>query len=345
MLVDLRSDTLTKPTPGMLEAMMNAQVGDDVFEEDPTVAELENKGAGIFGFEAGLFCPSGTMTNQIGIRVLTQPQDEVICDKRSHIYLYEGGGISYNSMVSVELIDGDRGRLSPAQIVENIKPDNIHFPRTRLVALENTVNKGGGCYYTMDQIRSIHQVCKKYGLVMHLDGARIFNALVETGDDPKEIGNYFDTVSVCLSKGLGAPVGSLLLSSKDNIKKARRVRKVLGGAMRQAGYLAAAGIYALDNNIQRLKKDHENAKEIGRILLGCDQVSDVEPVDTNIIIFSLNDGEEVNDFLNLLKKYGILALGFGGNSIRMVTHLDIDDDMMEQFESAIKSISNKKASK
>ncbi len=336
MLIDLRSDTLTKPSPGMLEAMMSANVGDDVFEEDPTVAELEKKGAALLGFEAGLFCPSGTMTNQIGIRVLTQPQDEVICDKRSHIYLYEGGGISYNSMVSVELVDGDRGRLSPVQIEENIKPDNIHFPRTRLVALENTVNKGGGCYYTMDQIRSIHQVCKKYGLVMHLDGARIFNALVETGDDPKEIGNYFDTVSVCLSKGLGAPVGSLLLSSKDNIKKARRVRKVLGGAMRQAGYLAAAGIYALENNIQRLKKDHENAKEIGRILLACDQVSDVEPVDTNIIIFSLNEGEEVNNFLNLLKNYGILALGFGGNSIRMVTHLDIDDDMMGQFESAIK---------
>lgn len=339
MLIDLRSDTLTKPTPGMLEVMMNAQVGDDVFEEDPTVAELEKKGARMLGFEAGLFCPSGTMTNQIGIRVLTQPQDEVICDKRSHIYLYEGGGISYNSMVSVELIDGDRGRLSPDQIEENIKPDNIHFPRTRLVALENTVNKGGGCYYTMDQVKSIHHVCKKHGLVIHLDGARIFNALVETGEDAKEIGRYFDAVSICLSKGLGAPVGSLLLSSKDNIKKARRVRKVLGGAMRQAGYLAAAGIYALDNNIQRLKKDHEKAREIARILSGCYQVSRVDPVDTNIIIFSLNVGEKVNDFLNLLKKHGILALGFGGNSIRMVTHLDIDDAMMGKFESAIKSIS------
>ncbi len=345
MQIDLRSDTVSKPTPGMLEAMMSAKVGDDVFEEDPTVAELETQGAGMLGFEAGLFCPSGTMTNQIGIRVLTQPQDEVICDKRSHIYLYEGGGIAYNSMVSVELLDGDRGRLSPEQVVENIKPDNIHFPRTRLVALENTVNKGGGCYYTMDQLSSIHQVCTAHGLKLHLDGARLFNALVETGDDPKEIGKYFDTVSICLSKGLGAPVGSLLLSSKDNIKKARRVRKVLGGAMRQAGYLAAAGIYALDNNIQRLKKDHENAREIGRILLACNQVSSVEPVDTNIIIFSLNEGEDINAFLNLLKNYGILALGFGKNSIRMVTHLDIDDDMMEQFERALKSISNKKASK
>jgi threonine aldolase len=340
MLIDLRSDTLTKPTPAMLEAMMSAQVGDDVFGEDPTVAKLEHKGAELLGFEAGLFCPSGTMANQIGIRILTSPQDEVICDKRSHIYLYEGGGISYNSMVSVELIDGDRGRMSPSQIEENIKPDNIHFPRTTLVALENTVNKGGGCYYTMDQIKAIYQVCNKHGLRMHLDGARLFNALVETGEDPKEIGKYFDTISVCLSKGLGAPVGSLLLSSKDNIKKARRVRKVLGGGMRQAGFLAAAGIYALDNNIQRLKLDHEKAREIARILCGCNQVLDVEPVDTNIIIFSMTEGDEVNDFISQLKSHGILALGFGGNSIRMVTHLDISDDMMVQFEKVIKTISN-----
>ncbi|MCK5277014.1 MAG: aminotransferase class I/II-fold pyridoxal phosphate-dependent enzyme, partial [Cyclobacteriaceae bacterium] len=330
MLIDLRSDTLTKPSPGMLNAMMNARVGDDVFGEDPTVQELEEKGAEMLGFEAGLFCPSGTMTNQIAIRILTQPQDEVICDKRSHIYLYEGGGIAYNSMVSVELVDGDRGRITPDQIVNNIKPDNVHFPKTRLVALENTVNKGGGCYYTMDQIRSINKVCKNHGLLMHLDGARLFNALVETKNNPSDIGKYFDTVSVCLSKGLGAPVGSLLLSSKEYIKKARRVRKVFGGGMRQAGYLAAAGIYALDNNIQRLKKDHERAREIAKILSGCNLISNVEPVDTNIIIFSLEEGIEVNDFLNQLKGKGILVLGFGGNSIRMVTHLDINDDMMEQ---------------
>ena len=349
MLIDLRSDTLTKPSPGMLNAMLNAKVGDDVFGEDPTVQELEEKGAEMLGFEAGLFCPSGTMTNQIAIRILTQPQDEVICDKRSHIYLYEGGGIAYNSMVSVELVDGDRGRITPDQIVNNIKPDNVHFPKTRLVALENTVNKGGGCYYTMDQIRSINNVCKSHarlparqGLLMHLDGARLFNALVETKNNPSDIGKYFDTVSVCLSKGLGAPVGSLLLCSKEYIKKARRVRKVFGGGMRQAGYLAAAGIYALDNNIQRLKKDHERAREIAKILSGCNLISNVEPVDTNIIIFSLEEGIEVNDFLNQLKAQGILALGFGGNSIRMVTHLDINEEMMEQFEKGIKSISNKK---
>ena len=344
MLIDLRSDTLTKPTRGMLDAMMSAKVGDDVFGEDPSVTELEALGAKILGFEAGLFCPSGTMTNQIAIRILTQPQDEVICDKRSHIYLYEGGGIAYNSMVSVELVDGDRGRISPEQILKNIKPDNIHFPKTKLVALENTVNKGGGCYYTMDQICSIHEVSRNHGLSMHLDGARLFNALVETKDSPQEMGKYFDTVSLCLSKGLGAPVGSLLLSSKVHIKNARRVRKVMGGGMRQAGFMAAAGIYALSNNINRLKEDHAKAREIAKILDDCNQVSIVEPVDTNIIIFSLVNNVEVNGFLRQLKEHGILALGFGGNSIRMVTHLDLNEDMMAQFEKEIKSISNKKTS-
>lgn len=344
MLIDLRSDTLTKPTPGMLDAMMSAKVGDDVFGEDPTVQELEEKGAGMLGFEAGLFCPSGTMTNQIAIRTLTQPQDEVICDKRSHIYLYEGGGIASNSMVSVELVDGDRGRISPEHIVKNIKPDDIHFPRTKLVALENTVNKGGGCYYTMDQIISIQKVCKNHGLSMHLDGARLFNALVETGDNSKKIGKYFDTVSICLSKGLGAPVGSLLLSTSYNIKKARRIRKVFGGAMRQSGFLAAAGIYALNHHVERLKVDHQKARKMAEILATCPQVANVEPVDTNIIIFSMKHGIEVNDFLQQLKSHGILALGFGGNSVRMVIHLDINEDMMEKFEKGIKIISNKKAS-
>lgn len=344
MIIDLRSDTLTKPTLGMLDAMMSAKVGDDVFGEDPTVCELESRGADMLGFEAGLFCPSGTMANQIAIRILTQPQDEVICDRRSHIYLYEGGGIAYNSMVSVELVDGERGRISPEQILKNIKPDNIHFPKTKLVALENTVNKGGGCYYTMDQMQAIHEVCKKHGLSMHLDGARLFNALEETKDKPREIGRYFDTLSLCLSKGLGAPVGSLLLSSKTNIKNAKRVRKVMGGGMRQAGFMAAAGIYALSNNIRRLKEDHQKARKIAEILDDCDHVLNVESVDTNIIIFSVKNEVEVDEFIIQLKEQGILALGFGGNNIRMVTHLDINDNMMEQFEKGIKSISNKKAS-
>ena len=342
MIIDLRSDTLTKPTPGMLEAMMTAKVGDDVFGEDPTVQGLEAKAAKMLGFEAGLFCPSGTMTNQIAIRTLTQPQDEVICDKRSHIYLYEGGGIASNSMVSVELVDGDRGRLTPDEVITNIKPDDIHFPRTRLVALENTVNKGGGCFYTLKQINDIKKTCEAHGLLMHLDGARLFNALVETGDNPMELGRIFDTVSICLSKGLGAPVGSLLLSSKSNNLQARRIRKVFGGAMRQAGYLAAAGIYALDHHVDRLLEDHGKARYIAEVMEKCSQVASVEPVDTNIIIFSLEDDVDVNAFLEKLRMQEILALGFGEQSIRMVTHLDIKDEMMEHFENGIKAI--KKAS-
>lgn len=338
MIIDLRSDTLTKPSPGMLDVMMSAKVGDDVFGEDPTVHELEQKAAKMLGFESGLFCPSGTMTNQIAIRTLTQPQDEVICDKRSHIYLYEGGGIASNSMVSVELVDGDRGRISPEHVTDNIKPDDIHYPRTKLVALENTVNKGGGCYYSMEQIVSIKKACEIHGLSMHLDGARLFNALVENGDDPKQMGSLFDTVSICLSKGLGAPVGSLLLSSGKNISKARRIRKVFGGAMRQSGFLAAAGIYALDHNISRLKRDHERANKIAEVLMSSAQVSTVEPVDTNIIIFSLEKDVDVNSYLDKLKKRGVLALGFGKQSIRMVTHLDIHDEMVDQFAKQMKSM-------
>ena len=338
MIIDLRSDTLTKPTSGMLEAMMSAQVGDDVFGEDPTVIKLEEKASTMLGFEAGLFCPSGTMANQVAIRALTQPQDEVICDKRSHIYLYEGGGIAYNSMVSVELLDGDRGRITPDQVTACIKSDDIHFPRTKLVALENTVNKGGGSYYTLEQISAIREVCHAHGLSMHLDGARLFNALTETGDRPDELGRYFETVSVCMSKGLGAPVGSLLLSSRATIQKARRIRKVFGGGMRQAGYLAAAGIYALDHHIGRLAEDHRRARQIAAMLTSHQKVASVEPVDTNIIIFSLVEDIEVKDFLKKLELAGIRALGFGGRSIRMVTHLDINDDMIEEFEKAIKSI-------
>ena len=338
MEIDLRSDTITRPTPGMLAAMMSAVVGDDVFGEDPTVYELERKGAQMLGFEAGLFCPSGTMTNQIAIRLLTQPQDEVICDKRSHIYLYEAGGIASNSMVSVALVDGDRGRITPEQIELNIKPDDIHYPRTALVALENTVNKGGGCYYTMEQMALISVTARKYGLHMHLDGARLFNALAETQENPSEIGNYFDTVSVCLSKGLGAPVGSLLLSSHENIMKAKRIRKVFGGAMRQSGYLAAAGIYSLENHIHRLREDHQKARQIAQMLSEKPFITSIEPVDTNIIIFSISDDMPAQKFLEKLKTNGIYALGFGGNNIRMVTHLDITENIMEELRKRLKAL-------
>ena len=245
MIIDLRSDTITKPTPPMLEAMMRAEVGDDVFEEDPSIIELEKKTAALFGKEAGLYCPSGTMTNQIAIRVLTVPQDEVICDRKAHIYNYEGGGIASNSGISVRLVDGNRGRFTAEDVQSNINPDDIHFPRTTLVALENTVNKGGGSYYTQKQVEEIFEVCVENGLKMHLDGARIFNALVESGESPESLGKYFNTISICLSKGLGAPVGSVLVGNEQTMKQAKRVRKAFGGGMRQAGLLAARDLMPL----------------------------------------------------------------------------------------------------
>ena len=338
MKADLRSDTFTKPTPDMLSAMMAAEVGDDVFGEDPTVNALEKKAAGMFGMEAAIFCPSGTMTNQIAIRVHTQLQDEVICDHRSHIYQYEGGGIASNSGVSVKLLDGDRGRLKADDIRRNINPDDIHKPVTRLVGIENTVNKGGGCYYDMAELIKIRDVCNRHRLVMHLDGARLFNALVETGEKPSQHGELFDTVSVCLSKGLGAPVGSLLIGSKEMIKKARWVRKVFGGGMRQAGFLAAAGIYALENNIDRLKDDHRRARTIGDALQEAAFVSEVMPIDTNIIIFSLKEGYTTEQILARLADKNVLTLPFGPNEIRMITHLDFIDEMLEHTVQVLKTI-------
>lgn len=322
----------------MLEAMMRAEVGDDVFEEDPTIQRLEEKAAQMLGMEAGLFCPSGTMTNQIALRILTQPQDEVVCDKRSHIYNYEGGGIAYNSLISVRLVDGDRGILTPQHIVDNINIDDIHFPNTSLVALENTVNKGGGSYYHLDQISALSQVSRDHNLRLHLDGARLFNALVATGEDPALHGPYFDTISICLSKGLGAPVGSLLLSSKVLVKKARRVRKVFGGAMRQAGYLAAAGIFALDNHIDRLQDDHQRARLLGEMLNELPFVTEVLPVDTNIVIFELMADLTSSEFLNKLEASGIKAVPFGKHTVRLVTHLDFTDDMLSEVQKVLKSM-------
>ena len=327
MMIDLRSDTVTKPTPGMLEAMMQAEVGDDVFSEDPTVQALEEKAAALFGMEAGLYCPSGTMTNQIAIRIQTQPQQEVICDKRAHIYNYEGGGTAYNSLASVRLLDGDRGRFTAEDVLENINPDNIHHPETTLVSLENTVNKGGGAYYTLEQIIPISQVCRAHGLSLHLDGARIFNALAASGESPQQYGQYFDTISVCLSKGLGAPVGSVLLGTQALIRKARRVRKVLGGGMRQAGYLAAAGIYALDHHVQRLKEDHDRAQKLAAMLEEKSYIAHLMPVDTNIVIFTLRD-VPIHAFLKMLESRGVKAVPFGKQDIRMVTHLDFTDEML-----------------
>ena len=288
--VDLRSDTVTKPTPGMLDAMITAKVGDDVLGEDPTVGQLENKLAALFDMEAGLFCPSGTMTNQIAIKCHTQPMDEVICDQRSHVYRYEVGGIAYNSIASVRLLDGVNGILTPELIESEINEANIHYPSSTLVVLENTVNKGGGACYTLSQIEPIHTLCNIKGLKLHLDGARVFNALVATGNHSKDYGRYFDSISVCLSKGLGAPVGSVLLGSKEMIKKASKIRKALGGGMRQAGFLAAAGIYALDHHVDRLAIDHQHAIELSAALKQAVYVGSVLPVETNIVVFEVAKG-------------------------------------------------------
>ena len=335
--IDLRSDTVTQPTPGMREAMMQAALGDDVLGEDPTVRALEEKTAALFGLEAGLFCPSGTMTNQIAIRVQTQPQQEVICHRNAHIYLYEGGGIAYNSLASVRLLEGERGLLSAASIAEAINPEDIHYPETALVALENTMNKGGGACYARDEIEAIHAVCQQHGLPLHLDGARVFNALVATGESAATYGRYFDTISVCLSKGLGAPVGSVLLGSHDLVRRARRVRKVFGGGMRQSGFLAAAGIYALDHHVDRLVEDHRRAQALAEALAAQDYVAEVLPVETNIVIFSLQN-QTPAAFVATLQDRGVLAIPFGKRQVRMVTHLDVNDTQIDRAVEVFKRL-------
>lgn len=327
-MIDLRSDTVTRPGKGMMEAMMSAAVGDDVFNEDPTILALEEKSATLFGKEAALFCPSGTMTNQVAIKCHTQPGDELICDVNSHIYHYEGGGISFNSGVQAKLIQGDRGRISAEQIEQSINPEYDWLTRTSLVSLENTVNKAGGSYYDLASLKKIKALCATKQIPVHLDGARIFNAIVENDYTAADIGQQFDSVSICLSKGLGAPVGSLLLGTKELVKKARRIRKVFGGGMRQAGFLAAAGIYALDHNIQRLKEDHRRAKQIGTELKSLSYVESVLPVDSNIVIFNLTDKYSAASFDEALKPYGIRSSAFGKQTVRFVTHLDFTEDML-----------------
>jgi threonine aldolase len=329
-ILDLRSDTLTQPTAGMKEAMFAAPLGDDVFGEDPTVNALETKIAALFGMEAALFCPSGTMTNQIAIRLHTGPQKEVICHQYSHIYLYEGGGIMANSMASVKLLTGDLGKITASQVAESINPDDVHAPETTLVSLENTMNKGGGSIYTLDEIKPIHALCKEKGLKLHLDGARLFNALVESGESPADWGAYFDTISICLSKGLGCPIGSVLLGTKADIKRAKKVRKVFGGGMRQAGFLAAAGIYALDHQVDRLKEDHRRARVLGQFLVQASHVAEVLPVATNIVIARL-EGKSPEIYLQELNSKGIKGVKFGKDLVRFVTHLDFGDAHLEEF--------------
>ncbi|MBI5914578.1 MAG: aminotransferase class I/II-fold pyridoxal phosphate-dependent enzyme [Bacteroidetes bacterium] len=328
MNINLVSDTVTKPTPAMLLAMMSAKVGDDVFGEDPTVNALQDKAAVLFGKEAALFCPSGTMTNQIAIKVHTQPLDEVICDHYSHIYQYEVGGYAYNSGVAINLIAGANGKITAGQVASAIKPVHDWLPLSRLVVLENTANKGGGSIYTLDEVRPIRQLCRERGLALHLDGARLFNALVETGESTLDWGAEFDSISICLSKGLGAPVGSLLLGNQDFIKQARRVRKVMGGGMRQAGYLAAAGIFALENQVERLRDDHRRAKVLGETLQRLPWVADVRPVQSNIVIFDLVPPLTAGAFLKKLSENGVAGTSFGPATVRFTTHLDFTEEML-----------------
>ena len=329
-MIDYRSDTFTQPTPLMLEAMFRAKVGDDVFSEDPTVNELEALAAELFGMEAALFCPSGTMTNQIAIKCHTQPGDEIICDKLSHVYIYEGGGIAFNSGCQARPVEGNRGRITAQQVTTSINDTDYHKPRTKLVSLENTANRGGGSCYEMSDIQLIKQVCLHNDLSLHLDGARLFNAIVEHKQQPEEYGKIFDSISICLSKGLGAPVGSLLISNKDFITKARRVRKVFGGGMRQAGYLAAAGIFALENNVDRLQTDHTHAKQIAEALLKKSFTGRMMPVETNIIIFEVQETYTAQSLADAFKENNILVMAISKTQIRMVLHLDVTETMVKE---------------
>ena len=338
-MINLISDTVTKPTPTMLEAMMQAEVGDDVFRADPTVNQLESKVATLFGKQAALFCPSGTMTNQIAQKVHTQPLDEVICDHYSHIYQYETGGYAFNSGIAVNLIEGTNGKITAEQIEKAIKPIHDWLPKSKLVVLENTCNKGGGSFYTLEEIAPITELCRNRGLKLHLDGARLFNALVETKESSESVGQLFDSISICISKGLGAPVGSLLIGDEEFIREARRFRKVMGGGMRQAGYLAAACIYALDHHVERLKQDNDHAKKIGAVLKELPYVQAVRPVESNIVIFDLPSSISADTFISQLNERNIGASPFGPNTVRFVTHLDVSPSMVEIVIQVLRKLS------
>jgi threonine aldolase len=330
-MIDFRSDTVTKPTPAMLQAMFNAKVGDDVFGEDETINALEEKVAAMFSMEAAIFCPSGTMTNQIAIKCHTQPGDEIICDKLSHIYQYEGGGIGFNAGCSVKLIDGNYGRITAEQVELSINNKNdVHKPISKLVSLENTANRGGGSCYNFEDIKQIKKVCEANDLFLHLDGARLFNAIVAKNESAKDYGKIFDSISICISKGLGSPVGSVLIGNKNFITKARRIRKVFGGGMRQAGYLAAACLYALDNNIERLKEDQHNAKRLANALQQKDFVTAMMPVETNIVIFEVNGKYSAISLAEKFRKNNILVIAITKTQVRMVTHLDVNDKMISE---------------
>lgn len=338
MIIDLRSDTVTKPTKDMLEAMMQAQVGDDVFDEDVTVKMLESKLAAQFGKSHALFFPSGSMANQTALKLHTQPGEQVICDKTAHIYNYEAGGASFNSGISCKLVDGNRGMFTAQQVEEAINPDAFYYAKTTLVEVENTANRGGGSCWDFEELKKIRQVCDTHKLGYHLDGARLWNALVEKDETTMQYGKLFDTISVCLSKGLGCPIGSVLIGDEALMKNAVRIRKVFGGNMRQVGYLAAAGLYALENNINRLKDDHSKAKDIETVLKTLPFIQSVEPVETNIIIFELQKGISESAFVQKLDDNGIKIIGMGSGKLRIVTHLDYTNVMHDKFLSVLRKL-------
>ncbi|TAE13145.1 MAG: aminotransferase class I/II-fold pyridoxal phosphate-dependent enzyme [Bacteroidetes bacterium] len=338
-MIDLRSDTVTKPTEAMLQAMYHAKVGDDVFKEDEAVNELQEYAAQLLGMEAALFCPSGTMTNQIAIKVHTQPGGEVICSQLSHIYQYEGGGIAANSGCSVALLPGDRGMITAQAVEAAIQPDDVHKPITQLVSLENTSNRGGGACYQLAEMQAIAKVCKKHLLPLHLDGARLANAWIANNEKPQQYGEIFTSVSLCLSKGLGAPVGSLLLGSKTFINKATRWRKVFGGGMRQAGSLAAAGLYALRNNVERLATDHQHAKLLGQTWLQHSFVQQVLPVETNIVVVNFDEAVDAKKIVQQLANNKILCFALTPHSVRMVTHLNLQANDIDAVIQNIQKLS------
>lgn len=337
-IVEFRSDTFTLPTAEMRAVMASAPLGDDVFGEDPSINALQDFVADSFGMQAALFCPSGTMTNQIAINVHTRPGDEVICEAGSHVYFYEGGGIAKNSGAQVKLIHSTRGKLGASQLLDVVNPDDVHRPRTRLVSLENTTNRGGGACYSLSELDEIRAFCQQHGLGFHLDGARLMNAVVATGTVASDYGKRFDSISLCLSKGLGAPVGSVLMGSKEFIKEAKRVRKVLGGGMRQAGMLAAAGLYAYQSHVERLAEDHEHAKQLESVLLGLSDIDTVLPVETNIVIATLKPTSSAAQFTEKLKALGIRISAISANQVRFVTHLNVTAEDMNYVINALRSL-------
>lgn len=334
----MRSDTVSKPGKGMLDAMFRAKVGDDVFGEDPTVKELELRLADTFGHEAGLFCPSGTMTNQIAIQVHTRRGDEVICHENAHIYNYEGAGIARNSGASAKLVRNESGLMKAGEVALLINADQDWLAKTSLVSVEDTTNRGGGKCYEFADLESISKLCKTHKLGFHLDGARVFNALIKKQHNPVAYGQLFDSMSICLSKSLGAPVGSVLVGSRAFIKEARRVRKVMGGGMRQAGFLAAAGLYALDHHIERLTLDHERTAFLANTLKALPGVKYVVEPETNILLFDVPEIPGSEQVLDRLSAMGLKLIAFGKNRIRLIVHIDVSETEIQRTAEILKTV-------